>query len=100
MEAVLEHPTEWESRLARAGLCVACEDWRGSSYRATAGLAFPEPFLAVKSLLALLSPAERTAAARFRGFCETIVPKRQRVRSDGTPGPSRPPAASAVRPSR
>jgi len=81
----------------RAGLCLSCEDWRWSSYRATLGLAFPEPFLAVKSLLDFLSPVDRTAAASFSRFCETIVPKRERVSSAGTRAPSRPRAASAVR---
>jgi REP element-mobilizing transposase RayT len=85
----------------RAGLCASCEDWRWSSYRASVGLALPEPFLAVKSLLGFISGSERRATAAFRDFCETIAPKRERrLSSAGTRAPSRPPAASAVRPSR
>jgi putative transposase len=58
----------------RAGLCATCEDWTWSSYCATVGLAVPEPFLAVKDVLAFVSPSGANARARFRDFCATIVP--------------------------
>jgi len=85
----------------RAGLCATCEDWSWSSYRATVGLAIPEPFLAVKSVLGFVSPFDRRAVASFRDFCDTIAPRRERrVTSAGTRAPSRPRAGSAARPWR
>jgi putative transposase len=60
----------------RAGLCSACEEWTWSSYRATVGLATPEPFLAVKDLLDSVAPGARNPGERFRQYCETIFPNR------------------------
>jgi REP element-mobilizing transposase RayT len=84
----------------RAELCAACEEWTWSSYRATVGLAIPEPFLAVKDVLAFVTPTAGAAQATFRGFCETLAPRPERLRSGGTRARSRPPAASAALPSR
>ena len=63
----------------RAGLCTTCNDWKWSSYRATVGAAVPEPFLAVKSVLDFFAPRSTDPVARFRDYCGTIVPRRQRL---------------------
>jgi putative transposase len=60
----------------RAGICAVCEDWKWSSYRATIGLATPEPFLAVTDVLGFVSPAGANRIERFREYCGTVVPKR------------------------
>jgi REP-associated tyrosine transposase len=60
----------------RAGLCVACDEWPWSSYRATAGSALPEPFLAVKDVLGLVAHRAGDPVERFREFCRDIEPKR------------------------
>jgi putative transposase len=60
----------------RAGICTACEDWKWSSYRATVGLATPEPFLAVADVLSFVSPGAQHPIDGFREYCGTIVPKR------------------------
>jgi REP element-mobilizing transposase RayT len=60
----------------RAGICAACEDWRWSSYRATVGLATPEPFLAVKDVLGFVASGGRNEIEQFRDYCGTVVPKR------------------------
>ncbi|MFL5937754.1 MAG: transposase [Gaiellaceae bacterium] len=62
----------------RAGLCATCDDWEWSSYRATVGAAAPEPFLAVKSVLDFFGPRSPDPVGRFRHYCGTVVPKRQR----------------------
>jgi REP-associated tyrosine transposase len=62
----------------RAGFCATCDAWKWSSYRATVGSAAPEPFLAVKSVLDFFAPRSTDPVARFREYCGTIVPKRQR----------------------
>ncbi len=60
----------------RAGVCAACEDWTWSSYRATIGLAPPEPFLAVTDVLGFVAPGAKDPIDRFRDYCGTIVPRR------------------------
>jgi REP element-mobilizing transposase RayT len=60
----------------RAGLCETCEDWQWSSYRATVGLAVPQPFLAVDELLDIAAPGPTDQIGRFRDYCATIVPRR------------------------
>lgn len=62
----------------RAGLCATCDEWEWSSYRATVGVAPPEPFLAVRDVLDFVAPRSPDPVARFRDYCETIVPKKQR----------------------
>ncbi len=60
----------------RAGFCRGCEDWKWSSYRATVGVAIPEPFLAVGEVLRFVTPGVGDPVDRFREYCSTIVPKR------------------------
>lgn len=67
----------------RAGLCGACEDWRWSSYRATIGMATPEPFLAVKNVLDVVTPTGRNQVDGFREYCDTVVPRRVARSSHG-----------------
>jgi len=62
----------------RAGLCERCEDWPWSSYRATVGSVLPPPYLAVGDLLSVLTPGAKDPTARFREYCETVVPRRVR----------------------
>ena len=50
----------------RAGIAGTAEQWRWSSYRATAGLDEKPSFLAVEDLLALLSPQREGAQAMYR----------------------------------
>jgi REP element-mobilizing transposase RayT len=83
----------------RAGLAATCADWKWSSYRSTVGTAPPEPYLAVRDLLAILAPNAKDPAARMRDFCARVAPQR-RATSACTPGRTRPPAASDDRPSR
>jgi putative transposase len=54
----------------RAGICVAPEDWRWSSYRASLGLEFAPPFLAADDLLRCFSDSPATARKAFRDFVE------------------------------
>jgi putative transposase len=63
----------------RAGLCATCDEWKWSSYPATVGSARAEPFLAVPAVLDFVSPRSADQVARFRDFCGTIVPSRQRL---------------------
>jgi REP-associated tyrosine transposase len=49
----------------RAGLCAAPEDWRWSSYRATADLELPPDFLALSDLLAIFGTTPATARTAF-----------------------------------
>ena len=60
----------------RAGLCGACEDWAWSSYRATVGLALPQPFLSVRDVLGVVAPGALDPVARFREYCADVVKKR------------------------
>lgn len=59
----------------RAGLSRSCENWLWSSYRATTGLAKPEPFLAVDDVLSFVAPNAANPVARFQSYCGVIVPK-------------------------
>jgi REP element-mobilizing transposase RayT len=52
----------------RAGMVRAVKDWTWSSYRATAGLASPPPWLHTDSLLGLFAKRRRTACERYRAF--------------------------------
>ncbi len=52
----------------RAGICRHPADWPWSSYRATAGLDEPEPFLTTDWLLAQFAPTKRLAQQRYRAF--------------------------------
>ena len=52
----------------RAGICGRPEEFRWSSYRATAGLDPAPPFLWATVLLAQFGPEARTARARYRRF--------------------------------
>ena len=67
----------------RAGLCSSCEDWPWSSYRATIGLAKPEPFLAVDDVLSFVGSTAHDRAKRFRDYCGMIVPKTAARKADG-----------------
>jgi REP element-mobilizing transposase RayT len=58
----------------RAGLCVAPEDWRWSSFRATMGEEPAPNFLDTDSLLRLFGPTDRVARARFRAFVDDANP--------------------------
>jgi putative transposase len=58
----------------RAGLCVAPEDWRWSSFRATMGQERAPAFLDAESLLRLFGPNDRVARARFRAFVDDANP--------------------------
>jgi putative transposase len=78
----------------RAGLCAACEDWRWSSYRATIGMATPEPFLAVKNVLDVVTPTGRNKVDGFREYCDTVVPRQVARSSHGLWQPR--PVAAAV----
>jgi putative transposase len=50
----------------RAGLVRAPEDWQWSSYRATAGLVRPPPFLETWLVPAMLDPDRRRAQELYR----------------------------------
>jgi putative transposase len=52
----------------RAGLCPSPADWHWSSYRATAGLELPHPFLTVDRVLALFGQRPAAARAAYRAF--------------------------------
>jgi REP-associated tyrosine transposase len=52
----------------RAGACTAASSWRWSSYRATAGLERPPPFLTTSRLLAYFGTNHRRACAAFDRF--------------------------------
>jgi putative transposase len=54
----------------RAGICAAPEDWRWSSYRATADLELPPDFLALSDLLAIFGTTPSTARDAFRNMFE------------------------------
>jgi putative transposase len=49
----------------RAGLCVRPEDWRWSSYRATADLELPPDFLALSDLLQIFGTTPAAARTAF-----------------------------------
>jgi len=53
-----------------AGFCAHPAEWPWSSYRATAGLAPPAPFLTVGPLLRHLSDEPESARARYVDFVE------------------------------
>ena len=52
----------------RAGICADPADWPWSSYRASAGLEPPPPFLSLDWLEAEFGPDRRQAQARYRAF--------------------------------
>ena len=54
----------------RAGLVERPEQWSWSSYRACAGLEYPLPWFAPKTLLQLFSPRPPEAMERYRRFVE------------------------------
>jgi REP element-mobilizing transposase RayT len=68
----------------RAGLCAVPGDWAGSSYRATAGLEPPSPFLTVDWVLAQFSATRPRACMRYVGFVADGVGSRpwQNVRGE------------------
>ncbi|MHB8643961.1 MAG: REP-associated tyrosine transposase [Gaiellaceae bacterium] len=51
-----------------AGICRRPEEWPWSSYRASAGLDFPPPFLAVDALLALFGTRPHKARSAYAAF--------------------------------
>ncbi len=53
-----------------AGLCAHPAEWSWSSYRATAGLEEPLPFLAVQSLLELFDERPDLAMTRYVEFVD------------------------------
>jgi len=52
----------------RAGICAAPDEWRWSSYRATAGFTQPPTFLTVDAVLEMFATDPRKAQARYRQF--------------------------------
>jgi hypothetical protein len=54
----------------RAGLVERPEQWSWSSYRACAGLEYPLPWFAPKTLLQLFSPRPPEAVELYRRFVE------------------------------
>ena len=62
----------------RAGLAATCAEWKWSSYKATVGSSRSAPFLASQELLDIVAPGSSDPAARFREYCETLAPARQR----------------------
>ena len=54
----------------RAGLCARPADWRWSSYRATAGIVTPPPFLATERLLAHFGDELVKARRTFARYVE------------------------------
>ncbi|MDQ2984761.1 MAG: transposase [Actinomycetota bacterium] len=52
----------------RAGLCERAEDWRWSSYRATAGLEPAPRFLTTEVILSELAPTRAAAQSAYREF--------------------------------
>src|SRR5881227_3201977 len=54
----------------RAGLCRSPADWPWSSYRATAGLEPPHPFLATDEILELFGADRASARASYRDFVQ------------------------------
>jgi REP element-mobilizing transposase RayT len=52
----------------RAGICASPEEWRWSSYRACAGLALPEPFLALGQFLRYFGTSPEKAHEEYRRF--------------------------------
>jgi REP-associated tyrosine transposase len=53
-----------------AGLCAHASEWPWTSYRATAGLEPPPPFLSVSSLLSLFGDTVEAAVARYVDFVD------------------------------
>jgi putative transposase len=74
--AVLQETTEqllWTARYiamnpVEAGLCGHPADWPWTSYRATAGLETPPPFLAFRELLLLFGSTIEGARSRYVEF--------------------------------
>jgi hypothetical protein len=54
----------------RAGLCTHPADWRWSSYPAVIGLAAPQPFLDLESVLQLFGRDPAVARRRLQAFVE------------------------------
>ncbi len=52
----------------RAALCEAADEWKWSSFRSTAGLVPPLPFLAVEALLQQFGPDLNSARDRYTAF--------------------------------
>jgi putative transposase len=69
-----------------AGLCEAPEDWPWSSYRATIGLAFPPPFLAVEEIRGLFGSRPGPACAAYRSFVAEGLVRARRARVSDTDG--------------
>jgi len=57
----------------KAGICSHPEQWPWSSYRATAGLEPPPPFLTTDWLLAQFAPTRKLAQQRYRAYVEEGV---------------------------
>jgi REP element-mobilizing transposase RayT len=68
----------------RAGLCSRAEDWRWSSYRATAGIERSPSFLSTDGLLAAFGGSRRLARERYRAFVSNGADGNpwERLRSD------------------
>jgi putative transposase len=70
----------------RAEICTTPKAWPWSSYRASVGLAFAPPFLAVEELLRCFGPLPRPARRTYAAFvrdgltAETSKPRPSRVR--------------------
>jgi REP element-mobilizing transposase RayT len=62
-----------------ARLCRRPEDWRWSSYRATAGLAHRPAFLTTGPLLELLDPRPPVARALYRTLCDEPLPRSGKI---------------------
>jgi putative transposase len=58
----------------RAGICEKPESWRWSSYRASVGLSFVPPFLAVHELLRFFGPSPEKARLRYEDFVASAPP--------------------------
>jgi len=64
-----------------AGICAAPEDWRWSSYRATAGRGSVPGFLAVDPLLTLFADERDSARRRYRAYiADGIAARRSQTR--------------------
>ncbi len=67
----------------RAGICQDPADWPWSSYRATAGLEPPEPFLTTDWLLGQFAPTRELAQRRHRTFIADGLAEALELRSLG-----------------
>lgn len=54
----------------RAGICAHPKDWPWSSYRGSAGIEAPEPFLTADWLLAQFASTRKLAQHRYRAYVE------------------------------